>query len=58
MRRMRKKIASGDGAYGSNLLVYTAHAVAKPYKIVCFVSVDGALGSKLLADATHAVALC
>jgi hypothetical protein len=40
------------------LLAYTAHAVAKPCKIVCFASVDGAYGSKLLAYAAHAVALC
>jgi hypothetical protein len=58
MRRMRKQFASVDGAYGSNLLAYKAHAVAKPCKIVCFASVDGAYGSKLLAYAAHAVALC
>ena len=58
MRNMRKQIASVDGAHGSNLLAYTAHAVAKLCKIVCFASVDGAYGSKLLAYAVHAVALC
>jgi hypothetical protein len=31
------------------LLAYTAHAVVKPCKIVCFAIVDGAYGSKLLA---------
>ncbi len=48
MWRMGQKIASVDGAYGSNLLAYTAHAVAKPCKIVCFACIDGAYGSKLL----------
>jgi hypothetical protein len=38
------------------LLAYTAHAVAKPCKIVCFAGVDGAYGSKLQAYAAHAVA--
>jgi hypothetical protein len=55
---MRLQIASVDGAYGSNLLAYTAHVVAKSCKIVCFASVDGAYGSKLQAYAAHAVALC
>jgi hypothetical protein len=58
MRRMQLQIASVDGAYGSNWLAYTAHAVAKLCKIVCFASVDRAYGSKLLAYAAHAVALC
>jgi hypothetical protein len=58
MRPMRLQIASEDGAYGSNLLAYKAHSVAKPCKIVCFASVDGAYGSKLLAYAAHEVALC
>ncbi len=58
MRRMGLQIASVNGAYGSNLLAYTAHAVAKPCKTVCFASVDGAYGSKLQAYAAHAVALC
>jgi hypothetical protein len=55
---MQLQIASVDGAYGSNLLAYTAHAVAKPCKIVCFASVDGAYDSKLQAYVLHAVALC
>jgi hypothetical protein len=58
MRRMRLQIASVNGTYGSNLLAYTAHAVAKPWKIVCFATVCGACGCKLLAYAPHAVALC
>ncbi len=55
---MRLQIANVDGAYGSNLLAYTAHAEAKLCKIVCFASVDGAYGSKLQAYAVHLVALC
>ncbi len=58
MQRMRQQFASVDGTYRSNLLAYTAQAVAKQCKIVCFASVDGAYGSKLLAYAAHAVALC
>jgi hypothetical protein len=49
------ELVSVDGACGCKLLAYTAHAVAKPSKIVCFASVDGAYGSKLLAYAAHAV---
>ncbi len=45
-------------ACGSKLLAQTAHAVAKPCKIVCFASVDGACGSTLLAYVAHAVAKC
>jgi hypothetical protein len=55
---MRVQIAIVDGACGSKLLAYAAHAVAKPCKIECFVSVDGACGSTLLAYAAHAVAKC
>ena len=58
MRCMRQQIATIDGTYGNNLLAYTAHAVAKPCKIVCFASVDGAYDSKLQAYAVHVVALC
>ncbi len=56
-------------AYGSNLLAYMAHAVAKPCKkffhrlkktftYLELVSVDGACGSTLLAYAAYAVANC
>jgi hypothetical protein len=53
---MMVQVAIVDGACGSNLLAYTAHAVAKPCKIVCFASIDGACGSTLLAYEAHAVA--
>ncbi len=55
---MRVQIAIVDGAWGSKLLAYAAHAVAKPCKIVCFASVDGACGSTLLEYLAHAVAKC
>ncbi len=50
-------------AYGSNLLAYMAHAVAKPcnnlfHRWLELVRVDGACGSTLLAYAAHTVENC
>ncbi len=59
MHRIWQHFASVDGAYGSNLLAYSEHAVAKPCKnLFRCLKKSGITIWSCLAQTAHAVALC